>query len=29
MIRSLVEKDSRANVAKDKLYNKILAQTRF
>ncbi|HMK17254.1 MAG TPA: peptidylprolyl isomerase [Chitinophagaceae bacterium] len=29
MIRSLVEKDSRANVAKNKLYNKILAQTHF
>src|SRR6187399_648709 len=29
IIRSLVEKDSRANVAKDKLYHKILAQTRF
>ena len=29
LIRSLVEKDGRANVAKDKLYNKILAQTHF
>ena len=29
MIRILVEKDGRVNVAKDKLYNKILAQTGF
>jgi len=29
MIRTLVEKDSRVNVAKDKLYNKILAQTGY
>ena len=29
MIRSLVEKDSRINVAKEKQYNKILAQTGF
>src|SRR6188768_2568546 len=29
MIRSLVEKDSRVNVAKEKQYNKILAQTGF
>jgi len=29
MIRSLVEKDGRVNVAKDKLYNKILAQTGY
>jgi peptidyl-prolyl cis-trans isomerase SurA len=29
MIRTLVEKDGRVNVAKDKLYNKILAQTHF
>src|SRR6478735_6986004 len=29
MISSLVEKDGRAKVAKDKLYNKILAQTHF
>src|SRR6187401_319930 len=29
MIRSLVEKDGRVNVAKDKQYNKILAQTGF
>ena len=29
MIRSLVEKDGRANVAKDKLYNKILAQSGY
>ena len=28
-IRSLVEKDGRAKVAKDKLYNKILAQTHY
>ena len=29
MIRILVEKDGRVNVAKDKLYNKILAQTGY
>jgi peptidyl-prolyl cis-trans isomerase SurA len=29
MIRTLVEKDGRVNVAKDKLYSKILAQTGF
>jgi peptidyl-prolyl cis-trans isomerase SurA len=29
MIRTLVEKDGRVNVAKDKLYNKILAQTGY
>jgi len=29
MIRILVEKDPRVNVAKDKLYNKILAQTGY
>src|SRR6185436_15205005 len=29
IIRSLVEKDGRVNVAKDKQYNKILAQTGF
>lgn len=29
MIRTLVEKDGRAKVAKDKLYNKILAQTHY
>jgi len=29
MIRGLVERDSRINVAKDKQYNKILAQTGF
>ncbi len=29
MIRSLVEKDGRAHVAKDKLYNKILAQSGY
>jgi len=29
IIRSLVEKDGRVNVAKDKQYNKILAQTHF
>jgi peptidyl-prolyl cis-trans isomerase SurA len=29
VIRSLVEKDGRANVAKDKLYNKILTQTGY
>ena len=29
VIRSLVEKDSRANVAKNKLYNKILTQTGY
>jgi peptidyl-prolyl cis-trans isomerase SurA len=29
MIRLLVEKDPRVNVAKDKLYNKILAQTGY
>ncbi len=29
MIRGLVEKDGRVNVSKDKLYNKILAQTHY
>ena len=29
VIRTLVEKDGRVNVAKDKLYNKILAQTGY
>jgi len=29
MIRNLVEKDGRVNVAKDKQYNKILAQTHY
>src|SRR5436190_1439767 len=29
LIRSLVEKDGRVNVAKDKLYSKILAQTHY